>query len=424
MVPLLAGAILVPLVRPTFLWFLDQDPGTWGEGMHQVVFRAAVVVVGWLSLDVYGALIRGPGRDVLAVLPIDAAAVARAELIQVAASRWWLIPGAALVLSPVAVAGAPGLWAAAVLVVAGCFALGLTGSALAHLLAIRVAEDPRFAGLLDLVRGNNPRPQAAFLYAPGVVLVACGGLLGAASAAVPGVVAGDPKAVLFALSPFVGAALAWLPVPALAKRTWFRGSVVLSEIDARYATLVDPTEAARVYLDWVVRYLPAGWRPYALNDLRHGWRARRTLISLAWLVGLVALGAGWTDAASGPARAAAVAVMGVFLVAGNGVLLARDEPAFLRVWLPTGGVSAVAARGVVLAAWTAPPVALATAAALFRHGWDAAGEVVGLGSVALTVAATLALACGRLRERGPAVYAPSAAVLAAVFLAWSTAGMT
>lgn len=423
-VPLLAGLVLVPLVRPTFLWFLDGPASAWGEGMHQVVFRAAIVVIGWLSLDVYGALIRGPNREVLTLLPIDAAAVVRSELVQVAAARWWLVPGAALLLSPVAVAGAPALWAVSIGVVAGCFALGLTGSALAHLLAIRVSEDPRFAPLLDLVRGNNPRPQAAFLYAPGAVLIGCGGLLGAASAAVPGVVAGEPVAVALALSPFLGAALAWLPVPALATKTWFRGTVVLSEIDARYATLTDPIEAVRVYLDWTVRFLPAPWRPYALNDLRHGWRSRRTLVSLGWLVGLVALGAGWTEATSGPARAAAVAVMGVFLVAANGLLLARDEPPFLRAWLPPGGFAARAGRGMVLLAWAAPPVLLATAAALFRHGGEAAAQVVGLGGVALCVAAGLASVCTRLGDRGLAVYAPVAAVLAAALLAGASAGWT
>ena len=52
----LAALALVPLVEPVFLGFLDLPPEAWPEGIEAVVFRACVLVVGLLSLDVYSAL--------------------------------------------------------------------------------------------------------------------------------------------------------------------------------------------------------------------------------------------------------------------------------------------------------------------------------------------------------------------------------
>lgn len=416
LVPTLAGLVLTPLVRATFLGFLDGNPSLWGEGAAQVVLRASIVVVGWLSLDVFGALIRGQDREVLAVLPVDAAGVVRADLLRVAVERWWLVPGAALVLSPIALAGAAGLWIAAVVSLCGAFAVGLTASGLVHLLAVRIAEDPRWAPLLDLVRGHNPRPQAAFLYAPGVVLLGVGALLIQASRAVPAVALGDTAGAGWLALPFVAAAVAVAPIPALARAAWFRASGVLSEIDARYATLADPGEALRVYLDWMVRFLPSPMSRWALDDLRHGWRTRRTLVTGAWLAGLLVFAAGWTDQAIGPPRAAVVAVLAVFLVAANGVLLARDEPAFLRAWLPDDG-GRPAARWVVLWLWAAPVGGLGAISVALRHGLADGLWLFGVAGVAAATAGALAVLCGRLRERGLSVYAPVAAVLAASFAA-------
>jgi hypothetical protein len=416
LVPIGVAALLVPFVRPTFLAFLDRAEETWPELVFGLVMRASLVVVGWLSLDVYTALVRGPTREVLAILPVDPARVARAELVRVATERWWLVPALAVVLSPLGLA-APGLWAGAVLALAGTFAVSLTTSATGHLLAIWIAESPLFAPLLDALRGNNPRPQAAFLYAPGGVLVALAGVLYAAASAVPGAARGEVLAWAQLLVPWIVAVLAWLPVPRLARATWFRGSIVLSEIDARYASLTDPEEAVRVYLDWVPRWLPRSWQPHALNDLRHGWRSRRTLVMLAWLLALLAVGVGWSQAPEAPWRSTVVAVAAVFLVASNGVMMSADEPPFLRAWLPSGGLEAQGARTVVLALWAAPPLAGAVLAALIRHGGGAALQVLGVGLVALLGALILAGTSSRLRERGMAVYAPVAAVMGAAWLA-------
>ncbi|MBX2803581.1 MAG: hypothetical protein KTR31_38235 [Myxococcales bacterium] len=416
-VPLMSAVLMVPLVRVLFLDFLDEGRVFWSQGVEQVVLRAALVVIGWLSLDVYAALIRGQHRTVLALLPVHTPGVVRAQLLEVAASRWWLFAGAAIVLSPIALEGAPILWALSLVALLGAFAVGLFGSAAVHLAAVAVAEDPRWAGLLDLARGNNPRAQAAFIYAPGVVLIGAGWVAFRAAHGIRAAALGDPLGALELALPFAIALLCALPVPRLARSQWFRGSAVVADIDARYAALSDPEEELRVYLDWVVRFLPERVALFALDDLRHGWRQRRTLVTGAWLVAALALAAGWTEQEIGPPRVAVVVILGTFLVAANGVVLARDEPEFLQVWLPPRGAAGAAARAAVLALWLLPIGFGGALAVWFFHDLARAGWVLGVAAIAAAVAVPSALLCARSRLRGMAAYAPLATVLSVALAA-------
>ena len=415
--PLVALAALVPLVQALFLPWLSADPSAWPEAMGRVLLRAGVVVVGWLSLDTFSALIRGDDRDVLSVLPVEPYHVVVAALWRVARRRWWLVPAMAVLLAPVAVAGAIDLWVGAVVVVAGAWCLGLVVSSAVHLLAVEVSESPRWAPLLDLVRGSNPRPQAAFLYAPGTALLLCGGLVNQSASAVASLREATPATAIWLVLPFVVAALASLPLPRLATASWFRASAVLAEIDARYAALADPEEGRRVYLDWAVRWLPSRVHRYALNDLRHGWRARRTLVSGAWLAGLLALVPSWTGDPTGPVRAAVVVGVGVWVCAAVGVLLAQDEPAFLRHWLAGDETQRTLARGLVLVLWLQPVVWPAVVASLFRHGLPGASVVLGWGELSAVLATALSLACSRWPQRGLSLYGPLAALLGGTTLA-------
>lgn len=411
-VVLIATALLVPLVRSVFLGFLDLPRDLWAAGMVGVLVRAGVVIVGWLAVEVYTALIRGPDRAVLAALPVDEPQVVRYEVARVAAERWWMLPAAAALSAPVALEGAPGLWGLGLLVLLGAWGMGLVVSAAVHLLAVDVAESPRWEGLLDLLRGSNPRAQAAFLYAPGAVLLLCGLVVGQAARGAADVATGDPLGWLWLAVPAPIVAVAWGALGRLARGGWFRASAVVSEIDARYAALADREEALRVYLDWTVRWLPVGARVWALRDLRHGWRARRPWITGAWLVAVAAFVAGWTASPEGPLRAGVVAVGGAWLVASVGVLLERDEPDFLRVWLPSGGLAALGARAWALASWAAPCVLGGVAAVAARRGTEAAAAVAGVGAGSVAVAVLLALVCAR-SARGMSIYAPLAVVLTA-----------
>lgn len=415
--PLVSMILVTPLVRRVFLGFLDEPPAFWPEGVGAVLLRAALVIIGWLSLDVYGVLIRGDGRSVLALLPVDTPRVVRAQLLEVAVSRWWLLVGAAVVLTPIGLAGRWDLWAWSLAALAGAFAVGLTASAAVFLLAVAVAVSPRWAGLLDVGRGDNPRAQAAFIYAPGVVIMVGGVVAWFASEAAPRVAQGQWAMLPYLTVPFVAAGLAAVPLGRLARAHWFRGSSVLTEIDARYASLADPDEDRAVYLEWAIRFLPRRVHRYALADLRHGWRHRRTLVTGAWLIGALALAAGWTSTDLGPPRVAVVVVLGAFLVAAVGVLMRLDEPAFLVAWLPPRGADGLFARLVVLLLYAAPIGGLgALAVWMFRS----VGEglfVLAVAAGAAVAAAVLSIGCARLGRHALTAYAPLATVLAAAMAA-------
>ncbi len=416
--PLLTVLVLAPFVRRTFLSFLDAPSDLWGPRVVEVVFRANLVALSIVVMDLYEQVVRGRDRAVLQSLPVDPAKVARLSAVKtlVGLHRW--IAGGAALLAPIALWGEPALWAAAVASAwASAFMavpLGIAG----HLLAIRAAESERLAPLLELIRGTNPRAQAALLYGPGAVLLVGGALLRASAESVPALAAGGLAGVVVFAPLAVGAA-AWLAVPGLARSAWFRGSIVVSEVDARYASLEDPEEARRVYLDWAVRFLPAPARVYALADLRHGWRARRTLVALQWVGAALALGLAWTTEPVGPFRAVAVAVAGIGLVGAVGVQMDADEPPLLRVLLPRSPGWSRLARAAVLAGWSAPiPVAAAAAVAVRRGSADALA-VLAVAGVALAVSVLASLACGVWRERGLRVYAPAVAVaLAGLLASW------
>jgi hypothetical protein len=419
---LLASAALVGLFRHSFLRFLDRPVETWGEGMEGALLRACVVVVGWMSIDVYGAIVRSPFRSKLDLWPVAADQVVRFELIRVAANRWWLVPLFGLLFYPVALEGAPGLWGFGLLILFGSWCLALSGSALVHLFAVEVAENPRYADLLDLLRGHNPRPQAAFIYAPGMVLLGMGGVLVMACRALKLWHVGEGGIVFPLLLLYGLAALALVPLPVLARSNWFRASVVISEIDARYAALTEREDGLRVYLDWSIRYLPQSWRVYALNDLRHGWRGRRTWISATWVVALLSFVGGWSAQAVAPERAAIVAIGGVWVCAAVAIRLEQDEPAFLRAWLPRGGIRQLGARFAVLASWLQPCVLGGALSTWLRAGVAEALWVVGVGYGAMALAIGAAVMCGRLEKRGLAVYGPVAALAASTLVVVFTGG--
>lgn len=420
-VPLVAGLLVAPLFRPVFLHFLDgHDPG--GEGLFGVLIRVSLVVISLLAIDTYGVLIRSPDRSTLAILPVEPGEVAVEELADVARARAWVILVAAILLAPIGLEVGIGVWLGSVGVVFGAFAAGLTVSAATHLLAVGAADNPRLAGLLDLLRGSNPREQAAFLWAPGLALAVASLPVALAIEGVRRFSQGEPLALVALVLPLAMAAFAFSRVPGLAQRGWFQASAVLADIDARYAMVEEAEEATAAYLDWMPRFLPDRVALYALKDLRQGWRARRSWISGAWGVGLLAAMASWSADAASPGRALAIGVLGIWLMGVVGVLMERDEPDFLRAWLPSGGSARSLARGVVLCAWLQPAVWLPVVVLSIRHGLGQALTGLLLGQCAVFGAALLAVLCMRLRDRGVLAYGPIAAVAGSALALVATRG--
>jgi len=401
MAPVLTAALLVPLVRPTWLWFLHELPSErWADPLAGAEYRLSLLLLGWVSLDVYGVVVRGRDRPVLEIHPVDPAGVVLAELAALTRDRWWVPLVIAAVLAPVAVNGWAMGYGLAVLVLCGSWALGMVASAMVYLFAAEAAQSPRWAGVLDLVRGTNPRQQAAFIWAPGVVLAGCSAVAWLATVGVVRAVSGEVVWGGVAALPLLIAPVVALPVPRLARRRWFQASTVLDEITARYATIEDPMEALRVYLEWAIRFLPRRVGLFALKDLRHGWRHRRTWISATWLVGLAAYGAGWSEMTYGPARAAVVSSAGVWLCASVGVLMRFDEPRFMSMQVDVGGPERLLARLWAVAGWMQCCVGPAALAVAIRRGIGDALFVVAVAEANVVAAALFGWFVSRLGRGG------------------------
>ena len=428
--PVAVAALCVPLVESVFLEFLDRPQDEWGVGVSGALMRYGLVMVGALALDLFAVLVRGEDRKVLGVLPVDPGGLVPACVLRVAWDRLWWVPAGMVLLSPVLFrahgnAEALLLWAVCGVVLIGGWLLALSSGSLVHMWSIEVAENPSFAPWLDMVRGNNPRAQAAFLYAPGLILGASGLLLGEACFSVPDAIEGSVSAWVWIAAPYLLAGLIWRPVPRLARRTWFAGTAVLADIRGRYETLLDAEEARRVYLDWGVRWLPLAWRSYALKDLRQGWRARRTWVLAPWGLGIASALAGWTSDPAGPSHAAVFACGSAWCLGVVGALMVRDDPPFLRVWLPNPGLPGFMARAVVVAAWLQPCVWPAVLVVAIRADWAQAGGVLLTAGVSAVGAGVLAALCTNIGRSGVGWYAPIAVCAATLIGVWTmTGGMT
>jgi len=324
-------------------------------------------------------------------------------------SGWEGLPflaGCVVLTWPVWAAGHPGLARAGALTIATGWAAGLFLGFPVHLGSVWVAESPRLAGLLEAIRGDNPRLQAALIYAPGAVLALGGTVtwLGAQGAA--GWVLGGAGGALL-LVPVASFVLAWGVTPLLAQKWYLRTSLLLAEIDARYAGLEDREEARWVYLQWMLRWMPVGARPTILRELRQGWRDHRGWITGTWaLGGLAALGAlgeqGTAD------RALVMASAGAVLAGAVGLRLEMGNPDWLESWLDVPRRRVLLARGWVLACWLQALVWPPVLALGLAQGWGVAWTVGTALEALVVVLAALGAVCG---TTGWVSYAPLALVV-------------
>jgi hypothetical protein len=400
-----AGLLATPLV---YVLFAGRDGGP-PAAAEAIWLRGGLVAAGVAALDAYDALVRGPLRPGLATLPVDAEAVARADLAEALRGALQVAVACAVGLAPVALLHGGLVWGLGAVVVAGAAIGGAALGGLTFLAALDVAASPAWAPALDAVRGHNPRAQAALIWAaaPAVggvgllVALAVDGAARAVEVAQGAAVAHELPGALAALAaPAVAGAWGAWRVPAAGARAWWVGTRVLGEIEARYARVDRQRQHGRVWLDWTARFAPASWRTHALRALRYGWRARRAWLSAQWVVAAVAVGAAWTDDPAGVERAALLAGLGGALAGRVVVDDAIDRPPFLAAMLPVPWARDAGGRAWAGLGWAATaPLALALAVWL-RHGAATAAEAGGqaLGLAGALVAAGVAVA---VRARGP-----------------------
>lgn len=414
--PLLAIAAAGPLVKPIFLPFLE-DPRYLAEGVAGVGLRLGMVLCGAMSIFTYSALVRGEDRPILDPHPADPPALLRYLLLRTAIERAGLPIAAALILLPMALHGEVAGWLFASAVAAGGWAVGLLGGFPVHLGSVWAAESPALAWILELIRGHNPRMQAALIYAPGVALALGGGAVYGASLGAQAVMSGQPAAALALLSPLVVGLGLWSFIGRLSPYH-YRATVILSEVDGAWAAQEDPEEARRVYLEWATRWMPPSLRALLLRELRHGWRGLRTFITGAWALGVLAALPVWAEKAAGGARGVMLAGAAMLVVGAVAPRLAAEDPAWLESALPILPRRVVMARFFAVFGWLQGAIVPLVLALAIRAGW--ASALPAWGTVELFAVGCAALGAGLspLRGRGLPLY------LLLGLLAWAGLAMS
>lgn len=421
LLPALAAAVAVPLTRPVLFGFLD-GPAI-ADGVAGLALRFAGLIAAALALHTYSDLVRGPDRAVLDPHPVQARALLWAIARGTARERLYLPLGAGFLLAPLLMAGAPLAWLGAMGVVLGAYAAGLGVGFAVHLGAVWAGLSPGLARGLDLLRGDNPRMQAALIYAPGAALAVVLGAVALASTGLAAALEGQPWGWAWLLTPAVLGIIGFACALPLADRYYVRATALLTEVDGQYEHRVAASGARGpepVYFEWAAR-----GQPELLRALRQGWRAHRAWAIGAWTLGLSTLLAVWSDEVDVFGRILAVGGGGALLIGALPFRLAEGDPPWLdrALGLRTTAVAWGRAR---CAALYAQGVVVPGLAGLVRHG---VSEVVpGLLLVELTAlaasgaAAALAARGGRRAAWGYGAGAVVAwAALAGGFLAQALA---
>lgn len=407
LLPVLAAVVAVPFARPVLLAFLDG--GRVNAGVEAIALRLGMLVAATMALHTYTDLVRGPDRPVLDPHPVQPRALLRAIALRTARERAYLPLCCAVLLAPVAMDGHAVAWAGGSAVALGAWLASLGAGFAVHLGGVWAARSPALARLLDLLRGTNPRMQAALIYAPGVAVAAVGVAVAFASTGLGAALDGwAPGWALLALPPALGAA-GWALAGPLAEHSYVRATALLTEIDGMVAGREDPEESRSVYLGWVAR-----GRPEVLRALRQGWRRLRLWPMGAWGLGLLAGLAGWSRAADAPSTAAAVGLAAVLLMGALPARLAEGDPPWLDRWLGLSPPRVAGARALV--AWLYGQGALipAAAALAIRHGRGALGGLLTVELIGAAAALVGAGMAARWRGRAVWVYGPAALVVWAV----------
>lgn len=380
--PVIAACVALPFLRDSLLSFAMLSGVARSSGAVGAMVRVALLLAAFLALHAYDLVVRGPDRGVVDLHPMRAAPYVRARLWRALREGAPAAMAAGVVLLPV--------WPDLPTLLGGvALLLGAWGSGVAlgvgvNLAAPALGADPRFADALDVVRGQNPRTQAALVWAPAATLAAVGLSLVAAAGGLDAGLRGDARGYLALGIPFVvaalGARLAFVSADTLA-----RIPAVLGEVDAAYAAVEDAEEGRRVYLEWIVPRLPAVLRPELLRVLRHGWRAERTWLSASFLAAAVAAAAGWSANPEAGTRLVAVGGLAAVTLGLLGARLRALDPPWLSRLFPTW--NARFASAIATFSWVQPVILAGCTTLLVRQGAAAAGACVRLEAVALAVAA-------------------------------------
>jgi hypothetical protein len=390
-----AGSAAASWLSRASIWsFLDAPSYAVPGHAAGLAARLGLLVAAVLALRSYDAVVRAPDRAAVELHPLRAADWVDARIGTAArgALPWLLAVEVGLwplwSLPPVA--------AAAATVVAGAWFAGLGAGLGVNLAATAAARSPAFHGLLDAVRGPNPRSQAALLWAPGVALALAGLATALAAWGAGRALEGELTGIVALLAPLaVGAAGVVLARRSAGEAS--RVGLLLAEVEVAWAGAEERGEGSAVYLEWVARRVPRAWRAELLRELRHGWRDRRAWLAGSWGLAALAGLAGWTDAGGGRAVPTVGALLAIFGVIG--LRLRAVDPAWLEDAFPRP--ARTLALRLAVWAWMQPVVLAAAFTTLVRRGAHAWTSIVAIEACSLALAALAG-------SRRSVLYAPAA----------------
>ena len=411
-IPVAAAAAAIPLVTSELFWFLSAvDAGLaveqWVPGLTAVVTRFANLVAAAVILHSYADLVRGPDRSILDVHPIQPRPLVVAIARHTVLGRLYLPLMAAVLLLPIGMDASWVAYAGSVGLVVGGWIAGIGIGFMVNLGAVWAAYSPSFSGLLEAVRGQNPKMQAALIYAPGVALLMVGlsvefGAIGLESALM-----GWSVGWAWLGIPVASGLAAWSLVGRLADRYYVRASLLLAEVEGAWGQQEQATAAGVVYMQRVGRD-----RPELMRALRNGWRAQRLYATGGWILGLLLATMCWSDS-----RVASVWGAGaVVLVSAVATRLVESDPQWLDEALGVSSRAVDGARAVVAVLYSMGVWAPIGVTLVLQYGTEGVRITAGLFALSI-IAAWMASWCGsRWRDRGMWAYGASGIVTWACFV--------
>lgn len=410
--PVLAAAIAVPLVSEHLLWFLPAEDQTvplaaWATGLVDVALRLSALIASAVILHSYSDLVRGPDRSVLDVHPVRASSLVSAIAVHTFRTRLYLPFMVAVLFAPVAARGETEAYLGAVGLALSGWLGGLGVGYLVHLGGVWAAYSSALSAVLDALRGDNPRMQAALIYAPGVALAIVGLSLGFAAMGLEAALGGWTLGWLWLAIPAAVGGVCWLFVSALAEQFYVRATLLLAEVDGAWGSRETPEMSLEVYLGKV-----GLGRPELLRALRHGWRNLRTFATGGWILGLVSAALCWSDVS----RASMVGAGSVVLIAGVAARMADGDPLWLDNALGVSAARVAVARFVVALAYTGGVLVPLGLVLSLRHGMSGLVMLVSLVVLTVVVSFVAAAIARWWRERATWAYGTLALVAWAGFV--------
>lgn len=382
--------------------FLDH--GRIASGTEGIALRLGALVAAAMALHTYTDLVRSPDRAILDAHPVQPRMLLRAIAWRTARQRLYLPIASAILMLPIGLEGSWTAFAGACGVVFGAWLSMIGVGFTVHLGGVWAGMSPALAQVLDLLRGDNPRMQAALIYAPGVALAIVGLAVMWSAGGLAWALKGDTLGWAFlAIPPAIGA-VSWALAGPLADRQYVRATALLTEVDGLSTSTESAEESRRVYLEW----LAGDNRPELLRQLRQAWRAHRTWAFGGWLLGISGALAGWSGDPGVTGRLMAASGGSALLIALLPTRLALGDPLWLDRALGVRPGSVLGARAATGWLYAQGALVPAIATSLFRHGADAVPALLAIELLTATAATFAAWLAGRMGHRAAWIYGPTA----------------